>query len=103
MKVKINEKEFNLPAIIGRDKRSGRICVKDKNAQIQVNEEVDNYVSRIHCVLTESHTGRVFAIDLGSANGTEIGGKKMPAGEPFPVNKTDDLKMGNSIVTIELV
>ncbi|MCW5836010.1 MAG: FHA domain-containing protein, partial [Labilithrix sp.] len=55
--------------------RVGRNTLNDLNI-------VDRFVSQFHAVV-ELHNGELMLRDLGSSNGTKIGGQRAPAHEPM--------------------
>lgn len=66
---------------------------RDPSADISVS---DPSVSRKHAKLVKEAQG-VRLTDLGSANGTSVNDKKLPAGQGVVLAKEDMVKMGNMI------
>ena len=58
----------------------------------------DSSVSRLHARL---HVGAVIRVeDLGSANGTRIGGSLLPANEPTPISPGQVVEIGTSWMVV---
>jgi pSer/pThr/pTyr-binding forkhead associated (FHA) protein len=55
--------------------------------------------SRRHARLLREGTGWVI-LDLGSTNGTWLNGRRLPAGQPAPVQPGDHLRLGETAVEI---
>ncbi len=61
----------------------------------------DKGVSRRHAALV-SYQGVPHIIDLFSANGTYLNGKRLPPDQPYPLGQFNELRLGtlNVIITI---
>ncbi len=63
------------------------------------NEQVLDYpmISWRHAMILEDHTGQLFLVDLGSANGTAINsvGALIPPQQPVPIRREDEIYLGS--------
>ena len=59
----------------------------------------DDNVSRMHAVIEVTSPTEVFIIDLGSASGTIVNGKKVNKAQ---LNSGDELTLGGSRVVVEI-
>ncbi|MCW5935340.1 MAG: FHA domain-containing protein [Fimbriimonadia bacterium] len=99
------EPERSFPKL--RDTPSGRdfllkagvnIIGRDPSADILLN---DGTVSRRHAqILVEGNTA--FVEELGSTNGSKLGGKTLSIGQRAPLANGDSLQFGNIHLTLEL-
>jgi hypothetical protein len=58
----------------------------------------DDLVSRVHAELRENGQG-VEVVDMGSANGTFLNGKRLPPNQAYPLQAGDRLKIGQTEFT----
>jgi pSer/pThr/pTyr-binding forkhead associated (FHA) protein len=56
----------------------------------------DSHVSRRHLTLERDDIGNVQIVDLGSANGTFVNGKRLTSGEGVYLSSTDIVRIGNT-------
>jgi pSer/pThr/pTyr-binding forkhead associated (FHA) protein len=55
---------------------------------------LDPGISRLHAVLIPTGNGGLTIIDPGSANGTEVNGVEISAGQQIPLNDGDRISLG---------
>lgn len=55
---------------------------------------LDPGISRLHAVLIPTENGGLAIIDPGSANGTEVNGTEISAGQQIPLNEGDRISLG---------
>lgn len=60
--------------------------------------ETDKMISAHHLKLTYADADRMFLEDLESTNGTFVNGKKIPAIQPYPLQKNDVIKIGQTVL-----
>jgi len=60
---------------------------------------INRGVSRVHCQL-EYRDGQIVVTDLGSTNGTYLGGKRLEPNQPYIMARGDDLVVGRLPVQI---
>lgn len=71
----------------------------EKNAKANHELDLSDYgaadrgVSRVHCQL-EMQDGTIIVTDLGSTNGTFVGGQRLEPNQPYPLNRGDELIVG---------
>jgi len=66
------------------------------SAHLQLDDEK---VSRIHSVIEVSSSGELSIIDMGSAEGTFVNGKRVNKG---PINGGDEIKVGETVIRVGL-
>ncbi len=66
------------------------------SAHLQLDDEK---VSRIHSVIEVSSSGALSIIDMGSAEGTFVNGKRVNKG---PINGGDEIKVGGTLIRVGL-
>jgi len=66
------------------------------SAHLQLDDEK---VSRIHSVIEVSSSGELSIIDMGSAEGTFVNGKRVNKG---PINGGDEIKVGGTVIRVGL-
>ncbi len=62
----------------------------------------NNAISRSHCKICFQN-GQSMLVDLGSANGTFLNGKKLDANAPTPIKPGDKVKLANSNFSIQSI
>lgn len=62
----------------------------------------NNAVSRLHCKIV-LRNGRHYVVDLGSANGTFVNGKRLDANREVPLKPGDRLRLANSDFLVQTV
>lgn len=63
-----------------------------------ISLETDKMISAHHLKLTYADADRMFIEDLESTNGTFVNGKKIPAIQPYPIQKNDVIKIGQTVL-----
>ena len=72
-----------------------RSATRELKPEIDLAEHpVDPGVSRLHAVLIATSDGNWSILDPGSANGTLLNGREIPAGEQIPLQEGDRINLG---------
>src|SRR5690349_9224812 len=72
-----------------------RSATRELKPEIDLAEHpVDPGVSRLHAVLIATSDGNWSILDPGSANGTLLNGREIPAGEQIPLHEGDRINLG---------
>ncbi len=77
----------------------------DANARVRVGVDLTQYgavdrgVSREHCQL-HLKDGSIYVLDLGSTNGTFVGGKQLEPNKLHPLRKGEELVLGRLPVQV---
>ncbi|HEX5300599.1 MAG TPA: FHA domain-containing protein [Streptosporangiaceae bacterium] len=82
--------------LTGHQMRIGRrSATRELKPEIDLAEQpVDPGVSRLHAVLIATSDGNWSILDPGSANGTLLNGREIPAGEQIPLQEGDRINLG---------
>jgi len=82
--------------LTGDQMRIGRrSATRELEPEIDLAEQpVDPGVSRLHAVLLATPDGNWSILDPGSANGTLLNGREIPAGERIPLHEGDRINLG---------
>lgn len=64
-------------------------------------EGIERGVGRRHVRLTLQQ-GQAFIEDLSSTNGTYLNGQRIPSRMPYPINSSDELRLGTLVLRLEL-
>jgi len=82
--------------LTGDQMRIGRrSATRELKPEIDLAEQpVDPGVSRLHAVLIATPDGNWSILDPGSANGTLLNGREIPAGEQIPLHEGDRINLG---------
>jgi FHA domain len=82
--------------LTGDQMRIGRrSATRELKPEIDLAEQpVDPGVSRLHAVLIATPEGNWSILDPGSANGTLLNGREIPAGEQIPLHEGDRINLG---------
>jgi pSer/pThr/pTyr-binding forkhead associated (FHA) protein len=82
--------------LTGDQMRIGRrSATRELKPEIDLAEQpVDPGVSRLHAVLIATPDGNWSILDPGSANGTLLNGREIPAGEQIPLQEGDRINLG---------
>ena len=82
--------------LAGDQMRIGRrSATRELKPEIDLAEQpVDPGVSRLHAVLIATPEGNWSILDPGSANGTLLNGREIPAGEQIPLHEGDRINLG---------
>jgi pSer/pThr/pTyr-binding forkhead associated (FHA) protein len=82
--------------LTGDQMRIGRrSATRELKPEIDLAEQpVDPGVSRLHAVLIATSDGNWSILDPGSANGTLLNGREIPAGEQIPLQEGDRINLG---------
>jgi FHA domain len=82
--------------LAGDQMRIGRrSATRELKPEIDLAEQpVDPGVSRLHAVLIATPDGNWSILDPGSANGTLLNGREIPAGEQIPLHEGDRINLG---------
>ena len=82
--------------LAGSQMRIGRrSATRELKPEIDLAEQpVDPGVSRLHAVLVAAPDGTWSILDPGSANGTLLNGREIPAGKEIPLHEGDRINLG---------
>jgi pSer/pThr/pTyr-binding forkhead associated (FHA) protein len=82
--------------LTGTQMRIGRrSATRELKPEIDLADQpADPGVSRLHAVLVASPDGNWSILDPGSANGTRLNGREIPAGEQIPLHEGDRINLG---------
>jgi pSer/pThr/pTyr-binding forkhead associated (FHA) protein len=82
--------------LAGDQMRIGRrSATRELKPEIDLAEQpVDPGVSRLHAILHAAADGTWSILDPGSANGTQLNGREIPAGEKIPLHEGDRINLG---------
>jgi pSer/pThr/pTyr-binding forkhead associated (FHA) protein len=80
----------------GRSYELGQELTVGRAAGCQITLD-DSYASQLHARVFQ-RDGILYVEDLGSTNGTFVGGKKVTA--PVPLERGDHLKVGNTVLEV---
>jgi pSer/pThr/pTyr-binding forkhead associated (FHA) protein len=82
--------------LAGDQMRIGRrSATRELKPEIDLAEQpADPGVSRLHAVLIATPDGNWSILDPGSANGTLLNGREIPAGEQIPLHEGDRINLG---------
>ncbi len=82
--------------LTGSQMRIGRrSATRELKPEIDLAEQpADPGVSRLHAVLVAAPDGTWSILDPGSANGTLLNGREIPAGQRIPLHEGDRINLG---------
>jgi pSer/pThr/pTyr-binding forkhead associated (FHA) protein len=82
--------------LAGSQMRIGRrSATRELKPEIDLAEQpVDPGVSRLHAILHAAADGTWSILDPGSANGTQLNGREIPAGEKITLHEGDRINLG---------
>jgi pSer/pThr/pTyr-binding forkhead associated (FHA) protein len=82
--------------LTGSQMRIGRrSATRELKPEIDLADQpVDPGVSRLHAVLIAAPDGTWSILDSGSANGTLLNGREIPAGQQIPLHEGDRINVG---------
>eukprot|EP01006_Ploeotia_vitrea_P017622 TRINITY_DN48844_c1_g1_i1.p1 TRINITY_DN48844_c1_g1~~TRINITY_DN48844_c1_g1_i1.p1 ORF type:complete len:138 (+),score=6.99 TRINITY_DN48844_c1_g1_i1:82-495(+) len=114
-KIKVQQEYFKCPSWVGSPKKGVRLEVRKGN-EVKDPFKLDKFpyyligrheflcdffvqhktLSRVHCAIVHHRSGSTFIIDLGSAFGTMVNGKKLAEYKPTKLAVGDEIRLGQS-------